>query len=408
MENAVLEVRMLGAFSLRQGEKTLEVSGRTRKLYLLLAYLIRERGRSVPFAELAGLLWPGEEPDAGIRGAFKAVLHRARACLDSLGEGAGQSIVNRDGCCRWDPAAPLTVDTEEFSRLCRAGERREKSRLKLWLRALDLYRGDFLPEAGNCPWAAAQAAPLHQLWLQVVGDTLPLLAGGGQWERAAALAEEARALEPCREALCRSHMEALLALGRKREAVRAYESFQEELLAQKGVLPSDELRELCRAARNDPDPRSFTPAELPRRLREPPSAGALLCEFDFFQLLCYSMARLAQRSGQALHAALISMGGVGDAPLSWRSRDRAMDNLQEIILNALRRGDTAARCSASQFVLLLPQAGYGDAQMVCRRVCRAFHRQYPHSPAGLSFAVLPLTEKGEVREEREPQAPDPL
>ena len=68
-----------------------------------------------------------------------------------------------------------------------------------------------------------------------------------------------------------------------------------------------------------------------------------------------------------------------------------MDNLQEVILNELRRGDAAARCSAAQFVLLLPQAGYEDAQKACRRVCRAFTRQFPHSPARLSFAVLPLT-----------------
>lgn len=392
MENAVLEVRMLGGFSLRRGERTLELGGRSRKLYLLLAYLLRERGRNIPCAELAGVLWPGEELDDGLRGALKTILHRARACLDELGEGLGKSIISRRGCFRWDPAVPVALDAEEFSRLCQEGDRWKKSRPAAWLRALALYRGDFLPAAGACAWAAEQAAPLHQLWLRVVLDTLPLLAGKGQWAHAAALSEEALLLEPCHEGLCRRRMEALLALGRKREAVQAYEGLQEHLLAQTGLLPSDELRELCRAARDDPDPRRFTPAELPRRLREPPTAGALLCEFDFFRILCFSMARLAQRSGQALHAALLSMGSAGDAPLAPYSRDRAMNNLQAVLLNNLRRGDAAARCSASQFVLLLPQAGYADAQMVCRRLWRAFHRQYPHSPACVSFAVLPLTE----------------
>lgn len=389
MEDNVLEVRMLGGFTLGRRETTLEVSGRSRKLYLLLAYLIRERTRDIPYEELAGLLWPGQELDAGARGALKALLHRARRFLEALG--AGTCLLNRDGCCQWDPAAPLTLDAEEFPRLCQAGKEDGSGRLELWTQALALYRGDLLPAAGDCPWAAEQAEALHTLWLDVLLHTLPLLAQDGQWDRAAALAGDALSLEPCHEALCRWRMEALLRLERRQEAVQAYLSFQERLLAQSGVLPSDELRELCHIARNDPDPRAFTPADLPLRLQEPPSNGALLCEFDFFRVLCFSLVRLAQRSGQALHTALLTLTGTEDAPLPRHSRDRAMDHLQEVILSELRRGDTAARCSAAQFVLLLPQAGYEDAQKVCRRVCRAFTRQFPHSPARLSFAVLPLT-----------------
>lgn len=391
VEDNVLEVRMLGGFTLRRGESELEVSGRSRKLYLLLACLIRERTRDIPYEELSGLLWPGAGLDAGSLNALKALLHRARTALNSLGDGLGKCLLNRDGCCRWDPDVPLTLDVEEFCRLCQGGG--EDGDLTLWTRALELYRGDLLPAAGDCPWAAEQAQALHALWLDTVLRTLPLLAEDGQWDHAAALSGDALRLEPCREDLCRHHMEALLHLERRKEAVQAYQSFQEDLLAQKGVLPSDDLRELCRVARNDPDPRIITPADLPQRLREPPAGGALLCEFDFFRVLCFSLVRLAQRSGQALHAALFTLDGTEDAPLPRHSRDRAMDHLQEVILRELRRGDAAARCSAAQFVLLLPQAEYAGAVRVCRRVCRAFTRQFPHSPARISFAVLPLTEE---------------
>ena len=389
MEDNVLEVRMLGGFTLVRGDTVLEMSGRSRKLYLLLACLIRERTRDIPYEELSELLWPGAGLDAGARGALKALLHRVRRFLDGLG--AGDCLLNRDGCCRWDPAVPLTLDAEEFLRLCQAGEEDGDGRPALWSRALALYRGDLLPGAGDCPWVVEQARTLHTLWLDVTLRTLPLLVQDGQWDRAAALAGDALRLEPCHETLCRWHMEALMHLERRKEAVQVYLDFQKRLLDQSGVLPSDGLRELCRAARNDPDPRTITPADLPQRLREPPSDGALLCEFDFFRVLCFSLVRLAQRSGQALHAALLTLAGAEDGPLPRHSRDRAMDHLQEVILSELRRGDAVARCSAGQFVLLLPQAEYAGAQKVCRRVCRAFTRQFPHSPARLSFAVLPLT-----------------
>ena len=84
MKDNVLEVRMLGGFTLSRGETTLEVSGRSRKLYLLLAYLIRGRTRDIPYEELGELLWPGAGLDAGARGALKTLLHRARTALNSL------------------------------------------------------------------------------------------------------------------------------------------------------------------------------------------------------------------------------------------------------------------------------------------------------------------------------------
>jgi len=67
-----------------------------------------------------------------------------------------------------------------------------------------------------------------------------------------------------------------------------------------------------------------------------------------------------------------------------------MDNLQEILLHHLRQGDAAARCSASQFVLLLPQASYDNGLHICTRITRAFARQFPHSPAALQVSVQSL------------------
>lgn len=388
MEDNVLEVRMLGGFSLHRGKSGLEVSGRSRKLYLLLAYLIRERARSIPYEELNELLWPGTGLDAGTLNALKALLHRARRFLDGLGGDAGNYLLNRNGFCQWDPDVPLTLDAEEFSALCREEGEDKTQRLARRSRALSLYRGDLLP-AADCPWAAEQAEELHQLWRRAAVETLPLLEEEGRWEQAAALAGEALSLEPGEEFFCRGQMTALLRLGKKREAAETYQSFQDVLLAQKGVLPSDELRELYRAAQNDPDPRAITPADLPRRLREPPADGALLCGFEFFRVLCFSLVRLAQRGKQPLHTALLTLEAEQD--ISRHSLDRAMDNLQGIILDNLRRGDAVARCSASQFVLLLPQTGLENAQRVCRRVCRAYTRQFPHAPVKLEFAVLPLT-----------------
>lgn len=63
---------------------------------------------------------------------------------------------------------------------------------------------------------------------------------------------------------------------------------------------------------------------------------------------------------------------------------------QELIRINLRKGDVVARCSASQYVIMLPRANYENSCMVADRLMNAFYRRYPHSPARLRCVVQPL------------------
>lgn len=381
MDTSVLHVRTLGDFSIRRGEAAL-TGGRSRKLILLLAFLIQERARPVSYGELTDLLQAGQE-GGGSLNALKAVLHRARAALDQLGEGCGRFLIlSRQGGCQWNPEVPLTLDAEDLPRLLAAEDpasRRE---------ALALYRGDFLPVLAGHPWADARRAELRELYLKGLLSLLPALAEAECWRETAELTETACALEPCREDLCRFRMEALLRLGRGQEAAAAYELLHGHLLSRLGVLPSQALRDLHRRALGDRDPRSLSPATLLEALREPPRPGSLVCGFDAFRTVCHSAARSAGRSGRPVHIALLT--AAGDGSLARRSLDRAMDHLEEILLTGLRRGDAAARCGAGQFVLLLPQADYDASRAVCARLIRTFRRRYPHAPVRVSFFVQPL------------------
>ncbi|MCI9155635.1 MAG: hypothetical protein HFF44_01695 [Lawsonibacter sp.] len=388
-----LHVQTLGGFTIRRGESAIVINDRSRKLCLLLARLLQTRDRPVPCGELTALLWDGQVPGTASLNTLKAILHRARSLLDQLGPGTGRELLlNREGCYQWNPKVPLTLDTEEFSSRLREGGRAKNldRRIALWTSALELYQGDYLPSLSGCPWAAAQAETLRQSYLQTVQQLLPLLAGRERWQETARLAGAALLLDPCREELCCWRLEALLHLDRRSEAVQVYEQFHQRLLTQQGVLPSQGLRDLYQQARREEDPRSISPVILQEQLRETGQTGALLCEYDFFRAICRSVGRMAERTGASLHVALLSLSGGEQSVLARHSLDRAMNNLEEILSTRLRRGDAFSRCSASQFVLLLPQASFENSQMVCTRITRAFSRQYPHSPAVLQSSVLPL------------------
>lgn len=181
-------------------------------------------------------------------------------------------------------------------------------------------------------------------------------------------------------------MNALICAGDQQGAAEVYAETRERLMTEWGVVPSGEIRDLYQSALRSAAPQTISASSLLSQLQEAPSGGALICDYDFFRTIYHANARMSERSGDAAHLLLVSAGGA----LPPRSLERVMDHLQEILRLCLRRGDIAARCSSSQFAVLLPQANYENSRMVCQRITRAFSRQYPHSPALLRTDIQPL------------------
>lgn len=390
-----LRVRMLGEFSLSSGQAEINDGGnRSRKVWLLLAYLIYCRNRVVTQEELVTLLWDEDESSSNPPNALKTMLHRARSFLDQLEQGAGHTLIVRQaGTYAWNVEVPLTLDLDDFDALCKSGAAAEdeEQRLESWLKALELYQGDFLSKLSAEPWVVPIAAYFHHLYLQTALDTIALLEQRDRYGDVAKLCRSAVKHEPYCEDLYRCLMRALLNEGDQRGAIAVYEEMSELLFANFGIMPSDETRVLYREAIRTVNDRAVSPGVILEQLRESSTAGgALFCDYDFFKVIYHAVARSVERSGDAVHLALLSATGEDGRDLPKRSLDRAMENLQEVARTNLRRGDIAARCSVSQFILLLPQANYENARMVCDRIIKAFCRQYPHSPALLHASVQPL------------------
>ena len=398
MPGSELHIKMLGSFSIQcASQKITDNDNRSRKVWLLLAYMIYCRKRPITTEELSNLLWSESEGSSNPANALKTTLHRVRTSLDQLYDGAGhQLIVRRQGSYAWNPDVSVTFDADDFDRLCKAGSaaEEEETRLSCWLNALDLYEGDFLPKLSNIPWVVPISSYFHHLYVQTVLGCLPLLVQREQWESVCTICRKAVDLEPYNEQLYRYLMRSLQELGQQQESVKVYEAMSERFLSTFGIMPSDETRALYREIIRTDNYRAVSPDLILEQLREPISSetlsGALICDYDFFKIIYQSVARSLARSGNAAHFALISLIGAEEKDLSKRSLDRAMENIREIIRTHLRRGDVAAQCSASQFILLLPQANYENAQAVCQRLFKAFHQQYPHSPAQLNVSVQAL------------------
>lgn len=395
MNGPTLQVQMLGQFTLRYGDRTISDSDdRSRRVWSLLAYMLYNHGRSFAQEELIHLYWSNGEKSADPGNALKSIFHRIRTALDKLQPGLGRLLIRRKaGRYFWNNVMPLSLDTEDFEAHFHAAEAAgdDDVRLAEYQAALALYAGDPLPRMTDEIWTIPIVAYYHSLYTRAAAGAIELLEKQERTAEAVALCRRAIHIEPYQEDLYEHLMRGLLRTGDMKGAMSVYEEMSELLFAHFGVMPSETLRTLYRQATRTVNDRTLTMDEVCSQLEEPaPHGGAMVCEYDFFKILYRAEARSIARNGHSTNICLLSVSGKDGEMLARRSLDPAMNNLQVLVQNNLRRGDVIARCSISQYIILLPQANYENSRMVADRLVSAFYRRYPHSPARLRYTVQPL------------------
>lgn len=395
MNGPTLQVQMLGQFTLRYGDRTISDSDdRSRRVWSLLAYMLYNHGRSFAQEELIHLYWSNSEKSADPGNALKSIFHRIRTALDKLQPGLGRLLIRRKaGRYFWNNVIPLSLDIEDFEAHFHAAEAAgdDDVRLAEYQAALALYAGDPLPRMTDEIWTIPIVAYYHSLYTRAAAGAIELLEKQERTAEAVALCRRAIHIEPYQEDLYEHLMRGLLRTGDMKGAMSVYEEMSEQLFAHFGVMPSETLRTLYRQATRTVNDRTLTMDEVCSQLEEPaPHGGAMVCEYDFFKILYRAEARSIARNGHSANICLLSVSGKDGEMLARRSLDPAMNNLQVLVQNNLRRGDVIARCSISQYIILLPQANYENSRMVADRLVSAFYRRYPHSPARLRYTVQPL------------------
>ncbi len=391
--NPVLKVQMFGEFSISANGKSISNhDNRSRKIWSLLAYLILNHNKVIKQSELIQILW--DEDDRGVNpvGALKTLFYRARSELDNLWDGAGkQLIVSQGNGYTWNDDIPMTLDVEAFEDFSEKLAAQPEGTLEEAVALVRLHRGEFLERLSTELWVMPITAYYHNAYIFHILRILPVLLEENRYQEIVEFCQVGTQLEPYNEAIHCFYMRALIALGKQKRAVELYQKLSDRLLSELGVIPSEETREIYHEAVKYNNEHILSIEMLQTQLQEKDSApGALICEFDFFRVLHYSMARSMLRNGMAAHMVLMSVTGRRDAELTAKKREKVMANLEEVIRYSLRRGDAVARCSATQYVIMLPRANYENSCMVCERILRAYYHKFSRADAELRFEVFPL------------------
>ena len=387
-----LKIQMLGGFSLRLGKRELQdTDTRSKKVWVLLAYLIIHREQTVAQRTLIDLLWGDETDSINPENALRITMHRTRTLLEQLSPELGRGmILRRRGGYQWNGGGE--VDSERFEALCCQKAEDPDLRLRNLMEAISLYRGDYLPRQSGEVWVVSTAAYLHNLFVSAAQEAVELLIQQGRSHEAAGVCRRCLALEPYHEGFCRELMQLLAAAGDRRGAAEVYDRLSKRLFDDFGISPSEETRAVYRAAAYSPEDRVLSIDDVMGNLRESDApSGALQCDFDYFRILCHALSRTMERSGGAAHVVLLDVISTAEREMPRQTIDRVMGQLSQQIRLSLRRGDVFCQCSVSQFTVLLSRANFENCQMICDRILRNFRRAYPYVPIRIAYQIRPLS-----------------
>lgn len=242
----MIRIRLLGRFAVEHDGQEIALGafgGRlARRLLRLLAL---RRGTLVRKDLIAGVLWP-DDPPADPAGNIEVLVSRLRRAMGDrtlIRMGPGGYVLVDAGRCR--------VDAEEFLAAVQAGRATLAAQpgeaLASFRTALDIWRGEPLPEDTYTDWAQADRRHLWIAYLEALdGAATATLesAGAAGTAEAASWARQALAAEPLRESSVLLLVRGLAAAGDPAGALAAFGEYRDRLAAETGLEPTPKAREI--------------------------------------------------------------------------------------------------------------------------------------------------------------------
>ncbi len=390
-----IEITMLGGFTLKVGNKSIsDNSNRAHQLWNLLEYLIAFRNREISHEELISALWPNDNSDNPAN-ALKNLIYRVRSALANNGiSESKEMIVYRRGAYSYNNSLPTRVDTEEFEALVRSAadiSLPNDERIHRYLKALELYKGDFLPKAASEAWVVPLSTYFHSMYTKAVVESICLLRNVGRYQEIISICEKAIVVDQFEERFHEALIEAQLAVGHQQKAMAHYEYITGFYYRELGVKPSENLRSLYREIISSTTHVESDLEAIKEDLRESHDAsGPFFCEYEVFKDMYQLEARSSERTGHSVFVALLTLVDLNGHTPSISLMNKSMDKVKSAIQSSLRRGDVAALFSPSQYVLMLPTLTFENGQMVMERIIRRFKKDNPRLQAMLLHRLQPL------------------
>ena len=235
-----MKIGILGPLEVRAGGRAVPITG--SRLRTLVTRLALDAPSVVSTDALVAAVWPGDAPADPIN-ALQSLISRIRK---AIGEAAAVQQVPggyRLAIDRGDVDAALFEELVAAGRRLLRGGQPAEARTTI-SKALALWRGTALADAGDAFYAAAPVTRLTELQREARADLIEAEVRLGRAADVLTDIETLVADNPLRERFTALLVRALVATGRTAEALAAYQRLRQQLADELGVDPGAELQEI--------------------------------------------------------------------------------------------------------------------------------------------------------------------
>jgi predicted ATPase/DNA-binding SARP family transcriptional activator len=366
-----VRIHLLGGFEVTVGDRRVAADAwRLRKAKTLVKLLALASGHRLHRDALVAVLWPERDAASATNNLHQALYVARRV----LGGASGALCCLRDDVVWLSEGAMPWLDIDAFDAAARRA--RQTRDPQDYQTAVELYRGELLPEDRFEEWAEGPRETIRERHLGLLVEYAQVLSERGEHTQVVDVASAVTAADPFHEGAHRTLMQALAASGRRYEALAAFDRLREALAEEYAADPEPATRRLYRDLLTaDDTPADATAVavsaqrEVIQTLRATPtrSMDGLRLEQTSFVGRRRELAEIVQALGRTRLLTLTGPGGAGKTRLAYEAAARLASNypdgVQAVELASLSRPELVSQTVASVLDVPLPQTGTAEVAL---------------------------------------------
>ena len=385
--NEELHVYTLGQLVVaRKAHLLSEEYRQARKLWLLFSYLVVHQDRSISSEELIDMLWSEFDKNIDPEHALRNMIYRLRHLLNknSMPAETRQHILYNRGVYRWNTDYICHVDIKTFDSLVedadRAASESKEQAVKLFMKAVGLYRGIFLPEFTDYGWVISLRSFYRKRYIDTVIKLSELLISQGKNPETADIFEKAMLMEPFEEKLHLGYLNFLIDEGDFLQAQAHYQFVTSLFYKELGIKPSISLQNIysrIKSSEENSVPFNSQPGKYIREHFNDAEEcdGVIDCKAEALPFFRQLKENRSFRTGHSLHFIMFTLTG-SDNKTDYRELKHGMQLLKEILVEQLRKGDVISHWNDNQYIALLSGVSKEQGESVIKRVESQFKEKY--------------------------------
>lgn len=375
-----LEVFFLGQFKIILDDKYVMIYEEigSQKNVRLLSYLLKNYRVKLSSQEIQTEMF-SDDSSSNPANALKALVYRLRTILKKF-FGSVNIVVSGNSTYFINPDLEVVLDIDIFDKLIADGENAQSDdeRMELFEKAIDLYKGSFLPMLSEEQWVIITGTYLESAFMTATVYLLKKYMEQKKYDSVEKLSTNALNYDPLNENLHYYLIKSLIIQNKMTLAKQHYLATEKFLFDELGINPSEELQELYSDIISSQRVKEATMYDVQGNLIEGEIKGAFQCSFETFKKIYQLEVRKAIRSGISEYIVLLTIEVNDHLKRNSEIVDAIIEStsslLSQTILSTLRVGDSFAKYSNQQYLILLPNCNDENACRVVERILSNFYK----------------------------------